>query len=230
MGKNRLKEVILIIAVLLLSLSSSAQAEYYFEMGERLLRSGMEGTDVALLQQFLAQKGYYNKDKTDGIFGRLTEKAVKDFQDDNNLQVDGIVGPQTFSAISKETVGSASRSEFKREEILLLARVIHGEARGESFRGQVAVGAVVLNRVADSRFPNTLRDVVMEDGQFCILFDGQINLYPGEKSLEAARAALVGYDPSRGSLFFYNPAIANNSSWVAKRPVAIRIGNHVFTH
>ncbi len=229
MGKLRVIFFTLLIAIILLSYNLSAQSSYFVELGERVLRAGMEGTDVAILQEILAQKGFYNKEKIDGIFGKITEEAVRKFQRENELTVDGIAGPQTFSALPKDTGVPASRSDFNREEILLLARVIHGEARGESFRGQVAVGAVVLNRVADSRFPNSVRDVVMQDGQFCILFDGQINLYPGEKSLEAARAALLGYDPSRGSVFFFNPAIASNSSWISQRPVVVRIGNHVFS-
>ncbi len=229
MGKLRTRTITLFIAIILISYSFSLQASSFIDLGERVLRSEMEGADVALLQQLLAQKGLYKADSIDGIFGKITENAVRDFQRSNNLTVDGIAGPKTFSALPKDSGVSASRSEFNRDEILLLARVIHGEARGESFRGQVAVGAVVLNRVADPRFPNSIRDVVMQDGQFCILFDGQINLYPGEKSLEAARAALLGYDPSRGALFFYNPTIATNSAWISQRPVLLRIGNHVFT-
>ncbi len=229
MGKLRTILIPLFIAIILISYSFSLQALFFMDLGERVLRMGMEGTDVALLQQLLAQKGFYKSDAIDGIFGKMTENAVREFQRSKNLKVDGIVGPETFSALPKDSGVSASRAEFNRDEILLLARVIHGEARGESFSGQVAVGAVVLNRVGDPRFPDSIRDVVMQDGQFCILFDGQINLYPGEKSLEAARAALLGYDPSRGALFFYNPAIAANSSWVSQRPVSVRIGNHVFT-
>lgn len=228
--EKRFLPLFLMVFLFVAVLSYSVQASFFVDLGDRILRKGLEGTDVALLQQTLAAKGYYDPGQVDGLFGPMTEKALKQFQRNNGLTADGIFGPQTEAALPQEEVPSASRSDFNRDEILLLARVIHGEARGESFKGQVAVGAVVLNRVENPEFPNSIREVVMEDGQFCAIFDGQVNYFPEEKSLEAARAALTGYDPSRGALFFYNPVIATNTGWISRRPVATRIGNHLFTY
>ena len=114
------------------------------------------------------------------------------------------------------------------EDIIQLAYLINGEARGESFKGKVAVGAVVLNRVKSDKFPNSIREVILQEGQFSCISDGQANLYPMKSSIAAAKAALLGYDPTNGALFFYNPKIATNVAWISERPVVARIGQHVF--
>ncbi len=230
MGKLRFVFLPLLIALILISYNFYTEAAYFIELGDRLLRSGMEGTDIAVLQHVLAKKGFYDPREIDGIFGPLTEEAVRKFQKENQLHVDGVVGPETLESVPQDLISGLYYFDVPQDEVLLLARVIYGESRGESFEGQVAVGAVVLNRVQDPKFPETIRKVIMQEGQFCITFDGQINLYPDRKSLEAARAAISGYDPTRGSLFFYNPEIATNAGWISRRPVATRIGNHVFTH
>lgn len=224
-----MKKAGLVILLLLLICGQVDASSNYYELGERVLKKGMEGVDVAILQQRLCLLGLYDSGDVDGIYGPKTVEAVKELQRRCGIKADGIVGPETIGCLPLDMPVS-SRADYNREDILILARVIHGEARGESFKGQVGVGAVILNRIKHPSFPNTIREVVMEDGQFSCLFDGQINYYPTEQSLDAARAALAGYDPTRGALFFYNPAIATNVAWISKRPVAKKIGNHLFLY
>ena len=140
--------------------------------------------------------------------------------------MDGIAGDSTFKQLPKLNIYQSM--DISRDSIILLARVIHGEARGESFEGKVAVGAVILNRVDDEQFPSTIREVILQRGQFSSLIDGQANLFPDQKSINAARAALVGYDPTFESIYFYNPDVATNISWISQRPVTLKIGDHVF--
>lgn len=213
-----------IFITLLCEIDSEASASYHFTLGDRVLRKGIEGADVAILQQKLKEAGIYNG-KIDGLYGANTMKAVRIFQELNNLKVDGIAGAKTINELPKSQL--MSRMDVSREEIIQLAYVIHGEARGENFRGQVAVGAVILNRVKDSRFPNNIREVVLQENQFSCFIDGQVNYYPSKTSIDAAKAALLGYDPSNGALFFYNPRIAN-LNWISDRPVVTEIGRHIF--
>ena len=230
----KLKRLIFFISLFAITLTlfnvsevTAIESEYYLELGERVLRNGDEGTDVALLQRKLKEENFY-EESIDGLFGPNTERAVKDFQQANNLTVDGVAGPETISNLPREDL--LSRVRFSRDEIISLARIIHGEARGEPFKGQIAVGAVVMNRVESDKFPDTIREVILQDGQFSCLFDGQANYqFPSEQEINAARAAMMGYDPSRGSLFFYNPEIAN-LYWISGRPIVKSIGEHVFAH
>lgn len=131
-------------------------------------------------------------------------------------------------AAAKEVL---SRGSIPKEELMLLARVIHAEARGESFEGQVAVGAVVLNRLANPHFPKTITEIVFQKNsrvyQFSPVGDGSINLEPDERSIQAALQALAGNDPTKGALFFYNPELSRDR-WIKTLPVITRIGNHVF--
>jgi len=217
----------LIIFILLVSVfaGTSVLADYNLILGNRVLREGDEGADVAILQQKLADLSLYNG-PIDGLYGSATKKAVKTLQKQYGLTVDGVAGEQTFQVLPKENL--VSRMDISREDILLLARIIHGEARGESFKGKVAVGAVVLNRVESKRFPDSIREVILQKGQFSCLIDGQAHYYPSEESINAAKAALLGYDPTYGSLYFYNPKVATNLTWISSRPVTVRIGNHLF--
>ena len=217
--------ILLLILILLFSFSCQKVEAALIELGARILHSGEEGSDVAVLQGKLKQLSLYGDD-IDGIFGPATRKAVRDFQLSFGLTVDGIVGPETFGKLPPDTLNS--RMAVSREDIILMARIIHGEARGEGFKGMVAVGAVILNRVASNKFPNTIREVIMQKGQFCSRVDGQAMYYPSQKSVEAAKAALLGYDPSHGSLFFYNPRTATNLTWISTRPVVTSIGEHLF--
>ena len=197
------------------------QAVYTFSV----IKQGNKGDLVKKVQQKLKNWGYY-KGKVDGIFGAQTKEAVKYFQRKNGLKVDGIVGKNTLRALGIST-SSASNSSYSENDIYLLAKVIYGEARGESYTGQVAVGAVVLNRVKSSSFPNTISGVVYQPYAFTAVADGQINLTPNETAKKAARDALNGWDHSGGALYYYNPKTAT-SSWIFSRTTIVTIGNHVF--
>ncbi len=190
---------------------------------------GSRGQEVKNIQYRLAKWGYY-KGKVDGIYGYLTFKAVKSFQYKNGLVVDGVAGPETLSAIGLPTGKAAAgtqQSSAGSRDADLLAHLIHAEARGEPYIGQVAVGAVVLNRTRDSRFPNTIAGVIYQPGGFDAVRDGQINLEPNKTAINAARDALNGWDPSYGCVYYYNPATAT-SKWIWSRPIIIRIGKHNF--
>jgi len=195
-------------------------------LGQRILEQGSRGGDVAILQRKLAEKGFYD-DRIDGLYGPKTRSAVEAFQSENELEITGRACENTLHKFSQDEK-IISVLEVSREEILLLARVINAEARGESFEGMVAVGSVIRNRVEDDRFPDTLREVIIEEGQFCSLIDGQADLYPNNEAKKAARAALLGFDPTHRSLYFYNPQIATNLAWISNRRVVKRIGSHVF--
>ncbi|NJD03111.1 MAG: spore cortex-lytic enzyme [Ruminiclostridium sp.] len=189
---------------------------------------GSTGQEVIDIQAKLYNWGYYNG-IVDGIYGYLTFTAVKGFQAKNGLTVDGITGPETLAALGLPTgvtpVGGGASSA--NSNINLLARLVHGEARGEPYEGKVAVAAVVLNRTADSRFPKTIAGVIYQPGAFDAVTDGQINLNPDQSAYNAARDALNGWDPSYGSIYYYNPATAT-SSWIWSRPIIITIGKHNF--
>ena len=187
-----------------------------------LSKIGSQGTEVRNIQTRLKAWGYYSY-TVDGIYGWRTAEAVKKFQRKHGLVVDGIAGPRTLEKIGLPTGETSSYNN----DLNLLARIINGEARGESYTGRVAVGAVVLNRVRSSSFPNTISGVIYQPGAFTAVSDGQINKPVVQTCVNAARDAMNGWDPSGGALYYYNPAIAT-SSWIWSRPVVARIGNHVF--
>ena len=173
--------------------------------------------------------GYYTG-AVDGIFGAKTKEAVKYFQRKNGLTADGIVGNKTLKALGMSTSGSSSSgatSSYSDKDIDLLAHLIYGEARGESYVGQVAVGAVVMNRIKSSSFPNTMSGVIYQRYAFTAVDDGQINLTPNATARKAALDAINGWDPSYGALYYYNPATAT-SSWIFSRKTTVTIGRHVF--
>ena len=193
-------------------------------------QQGSSGTTVKTIQKKLKNWGYY-KGSVDGIYGSQTREAVKYFQRKNGLKVDGIVGAKTLKALgindkssSTNTGGSSSYSDA---DVNLLARLIYGEARGESYVGQVAVGAVVLNRIKSASFPNTMSGVIYQKYAFTAVDDGQINLAPNATARKAALDAMNGWDPSYGALYYYNPATAT-SAWIFSRKTTVTIGNHVF--
>lgn len=190
-------------------------------------QQGSSGSVVKTMQQKLKNWGYY-KGSVDGIFGSKTKEAVKYFQRKNGLKVDGIVGNQTLKALGMSTSSSNSSSgTFSDSDLNLLARLIYGEARGESYVGQVAVGAVVMNRIRSASFPNTMAGVIYQSYAFTAVDDGQINLTPDATARKAAQDAMNGWDPSYGALYYYNPATAT-SSWIFSRKTTVTIGNHVF--
>jgi N-acetylmuramoyl-L-alanine amidase len=191
-----------------------------------VLKNGSRGADVRTVQTRLKNWGYY-KGSVDGIYGSQTVGAVKLFQRRNGLAVDGIVGAKTASAIGIRLSGTSSSGGISSSDLNLLARVIYGEARGEPYTGQVAVAAVVLNRVKSASFPNTIAGVIYQSGAFDCVADGQINLTPNATARNAAQDALNGWDPTYGCLFYYNPKTATNK-WMLSRPVKLSIGNHAF--
>ena len=188
-------------------------------------KQGSSGAVVKTIQQKLKNWGYYTG-AVDGIYGAKTTAAVKLFQKKNNLTADGVVGSKTLAALGISTASSTTTS-VSNSDLNLLARLIYGEARGESYTGQVAVGAVVMNRVKSSSFPNTISGVVYQPYAFTAVSDGQINLSPNSTAIEAAKAAMNGYDPTGGAIYYYNPATAT-SKWIYSRKVTVTIGRHVF--
>lgn len=225
---NKLQILSLIVFMLILIAFTDIKAQddpYHLTLGNRVLRKGDEGVDVAILQRKLKEIGLY-EGRIDGIFGKMTREAVVQLQKNNGLKADGVCGEKTLALLPPDNM--LSRMDVSREDIIQLAYLINGEARGESFKGKVAVGAVVLNRVKSDKFPNSIREVILQEGQFSCISDGQANLYPMKSSIAAAKAALLGYDPTNGALFFYNPKIATNVAWISERPVVARIGQHVF--
>jgi len=182
---------------------------------------GSQGDEVIQIQTKLKNWGYYNG-AIDGIYGTGTFNAVKNFQRKNGLTADGVAGSQTLAAM-----GISSGSTSGNNNLNLLARAINGEARGEPYEGQVAVGAVILNRVNHSSFPNTVAGVIYQSGAFDSVDDGQINLEPTATAVKAARDALNGWDPSGGCIYFFNPA-TSTSKWIWSRPIVKTIGKHCF--
>ena len=217
--------MIAVLMVLVILISAMLPAAVLAEN----LRYGSRGDKVKELQQKLKRWGYYTG-SIDGIFGSGTKAAVKNFQKKNGLTADGIVGPKTAAALGMNLTSSSSSSGSSSSssgDLYLLARLVHGEARGEPYKGKVAVAAVVLNRVKSSSFPNTIAGVIYQRGAFDAVSDGQINMQPDNESIRAARDAMNGWDPSNGCLYYYNPKTAT-SRWMLSRPVLLHIGQHAF--
>ncbi|MDR0958330.1 MAG: spore cortex-lytic enzyme [Clostridiales bacterium] len=211
-----------LVAISLIMTSFSVQKVTY----AAVYTWGSSGETVKLIQKKLKNWGYY-EGEVDGKFGMLTFEAVKYFQRKNNLTIDGIVGAKTLEALGIfENSEAATASSFEND-VWLLACVINGEGRGESYLGQVAIGAVVVNRVESPLFPDTLSGVVYQPGAFDAVSDGQVKLTPSESCLDAARDALRGWDPTGGALFYWNPKTAT-SQWIKQLTVVKEIGNHVF--
>ena len=202
------------VNISLIALAQQAQAVTF--------RQGSSGEQVRVIQTKLKNWGYYDG-AVDGVFGSQTTQAVKYFQRKNGLTPDGIVGPATLKALG---MGS-STSSSQDTSVDLLARVISAEARGEPYSGQVAVGAVILNRVEHPSFPNTIAGVVYQPGAFTCMVDGQFNEPVAESAVRAARDALNGADPSGGAIYYFNPNTAT-SSWIWSRPLILQIGSHRF--
>ena len=177
----------------------------------------------------------------DGIFGSGTKKAVILFQKKNGLTADGIVGKATYKALgmndsynalngssgSSGSGGTGGVNGYTSSDVYLMAKAIYAEGRGESYTGQVAIGAVIMNRVKSPQFPNTISGVIYQKGAFTAVADGQINLEPNDTAYRAARDAMNGWDPTYGCLYYYNPAVAT-SSWIFTRQTVTVIGKHVF--
>lgn len=203
-----------------------------------VLKQGSSGGEVKQVQKKLKQWGYY-KGGVDGVFGAGTKAAVIAFQKKNGLTADGVVGKATYKALgmtgsynallqqSGSSSSNGSVGGFSSSDVYLLAKTIYAEGRGEPYIGQVAIGAVVLNRVRSAQFPNTISGVVYQKHAFTAVTDGQINLTPNETAMKAARDAINGWDPSGGAIYYYNPAVAT-SAWIFDRQTVTVIGKHVF--
>ena len=192
-----------------------------------LSKYGSRGNEVTQIQTKLKRWGYY-KGSVDGIYGSKTISAVKSFQRKNGLTADGIAETKTLAAMGiTSSSNSGSSSSSNSSNLNLLARLVHGEARGEPYSGQVAVAAVVLNRVKSSKFPNTVAGVIYQAGAFDVVSDGQINMSPDSTSIKAAQDAINGWDPSYGAIYYFNPNTAT-SKWIWSRPLTVVIGNHRF--
>jgi N-acetylmuramoyl-L-alanine amidase len=206
---------IIAVNILVIAIAQEADAAVY--------RRGSSGAVVAQIQTKLRAWGYFSG-AADGVFGPKTEQAVKNFQRRNNLAADGIAGPATLAAMGISAAGAPSAQSGDAN---LLARLISAEARGEPYDGQVAVGAVVLNRMKHPSFPNTMSGVIYQTGAFTCIVDGQFDMPVAESSRKAARDALNGCDPSGGAIYYFNPKTAT-SAWIWSRPALLDIGKHRF--
>lgn len=191
-----------------------------------LSKVGSRSEEVRQIQTILKQKGYYTGN-IDGIFGTQTKNAVISFQRDNGLKVDGIAGKQTLQALGITQTNQGSYGGYSSADYELLARIISAESRGEPYLGQVAVGAVVLNRIEHPSFPDTLSGVVYQKGAFSCLNDGQFYEPISDSAYNAASDAINGLDPSGGAIYYYNPAKSTNK-WILGREIITVIGSHRF--
>lgn len=220
------KKIIFIILLLGLVVTFDVVLMSWNSEVEALSKYGSRGSEVRTIQEKLKRWGYYSG-SVDGIYGSQTVSAVKSFQKKNGLTVDGIAGTQTLKAMGITSSSSSSSSSNNLSNVNLLARVVYGEARGEPYTGQVAVAAVVLNRVKSSKFPNSISGVVYQNGAFDAVADGQINMTPDTTAKKAAQDALNGWDPSYGAIYYFNPSTATNK-WIWSRPMTVTIGKHRF--
>lgn len=221
MRRNNNKLKLLIVVAVILSFILIVQNFTVFSLS----KYGSTGSEVTAIQTRLNELGYLSG-KADGIFGSKTKSALIKFQKDNGLTADGIAGSKTLKALGI-TSGSSSSSKFTESEISLLARIISAESRGEPYEGQVAVGAVILNRIDHPSFPNTLAGVIYQPSAFSCINDGQVNENVSDSAKKAAKDAINGWDPSGGAIYYYNPAKTTNK-WIYSRAVICVIGNHRF--
>ena len=209
------------VNIFIIALAQHASAELY--------KKGSSGPTVSEIQTRLKNWGYYTG-SVDGVYGSKTEKAVRWFQQKNGLSADGQVGDETLAALGIPAGGAASDSTGSQSgsgSLDLLARLISAEARGEPYEGQVAVGAVVLNRTQHPSFPNSIAEVIYQPGAFSCLDDGQFDEPVAESAYRAARDAVNGWDPSYGAIYYFNPSTAT-SKWIWSRPLIVNIGKHRF--
>ncbi len=226
MLKNKKTIISIIVIILTFTIFISYNTFFRNNKVEALSKYGSRGNEVTQIQTKLKRWGYY-KGSIDGIYGTQTQKAVRYFQSKNGLKVDGIAGKNTLVAMGIYKSSNNNTNSSYSTNLDLLARLVHGEARGESYTGKVAVAAVVLNRVKSSSFPNTVAGVIYQKGAFDAVSDGQINLSPDSTSKKAAQDALNGWDPSYGAIYYFNPNTATNK-WIWSRPMTVTIGNHRF--
>lgn len=219
------KALIALVAVVFCGVFAFSLFDGAERANAEVLKNGSKGTLVKTVQTKLKNWGYYTG-SVDGVYGPKTVAAVKYFQRKNGLTQDGVVGAKTAAAMGVSLTSSAGGS-YSSGDAYLLAKCIYAEARGEPYTGQVAVGAVILNRVRSSKFPNSISGVIYQPYAFTCVSDGQINLTPDATAKKAAQDALNGWDPTGGCLYYYNPATAT-SSWIWSRTVMLSIGKHNF--
>ena len=221
MRKYRLFTAVISLLIVAVAVFNSGS----FKSEQVLSKYGSRSNEVRQIQTKLKELGYFNSN-VDGIFGAKTQSAVKAFQKSKGLTVDGIAGPKTLKALGISS-SSSSPTINNNNDINLLARVISAEARGEVYEGQVAVGAVILNRIEHPSFPDTIAGVVYQKGAFTCMTDGQINEPVADSAYRAARDAINGLDPSGGAIYYFNPQTAT-SKWIWSRPQIKTIGKHIF--
>ena len=222
--KNGLKYFWRILVILLVNVLVIALAVNYNGSVETLSKVGSSGQEVRQIQAKLKEYGVYSGE-VDGVYGSATKTAVIAFQKHNGLAADGVAGEQT---LRKMGIASGSgQGGFSSADVDLLAKIISAESRGEPYSGQVAVGAVILNRIEHPSFPNTLGGVIYQPGAFSCLYDGGVNAAVADSAYRAARDAINGSDPSGGAVYYYNPAKSTNK-WIFSRPVITVIGKHRF--
>ena len=224
--RPRLAFVLMLLVIMGSPMIASMPVSRNIQNIEVLSKTGSRGSEVRQIQTKLKNWGYY-KGNVDGIFGSKTREAVLWFQRKNGLTPDGIAGPATLAAMGIFTKSSSPSSTGGQSNINLLARLISAESRGEPYTGQVAVGAVVLNRMEHPSFPDTMAGVIYQQDAFTCLQDGEFNKPVAESAYRAARDAMNGWDPSGGAIYYYNPRTATNA-WIRKRPVVTTIGTHLF--
>ena len=210
--------ILLVFVISLLSITSVLIAQNI--KSENVIKA--DATNTRIVQAKLSALGYFNSE-IDGVYDKETIDAIKSYQQDKNLAVTGNLDSATTTALGVTDNAQAN------SDLYLLAKLIYSEARGEIYQGQVAVGAVVLNRVNDAGFPNTLQGVIYQPWAFTALHDGQFALEPNGTAYQAAQDAMNGWDPTYGCLYYYNPKTAT-SSWIFSRQIAVTIGNHVFCY
>lgn len=218
--------VIILVTAVYIPVINAAQPTLYW---------GSTGTSVRVLQRKLLAWGYYDG-RVDGTYGSDTYRAIIEFQRKNRLRVDGVAGPETWAALGYNWAGNrrtavvrttSARGVSRNNNVEMIARLVHAEARAEPFEGQVAVAAVLLNRVDSASFPNSINGVIYQPLAFESVANGQFNLPPTEENRKAARSAINGWDPTHGALFFWNPS-KPVSKWIWSRRIVRRIGEHVF--
>ena len=204
-----------IVAIILVNvIVITAIAYTYAETRETLSQIGSRGQEVRQIQQKLRQLGLYSG-SVDGVYGTATQKAVRQFQKNCGITADGIAGPQTLKYLGLGGGSTSSTNGYSSNDVYLLARIIAAEARGESYTGQVAVGA------------DSIAGVVYQPGAFSAVRDSNWNVAPTDTAKKAARDAINGWDPTGGAIYYYNPAKTSNK-WIRTRPVITTIGRHVF--
>lgn len=249
--KYKIKAAFIIFGIICLSffmVNTYLPKEEANAFTSQVLTRGSTGQDVKELQGRLKYIGFF-KGKVDGVFGWGTYWSLRNFQKEFGMKVDGVAGTKLKERLVKATKNykassdSASKSNsskssnkkqvtnapngYTNNDIKLMANAVYGESRGEPYIGQVAVAAVILNRLTSSSFPNSVSGIIYQPGAFTAVADGQINLTPNENAKKAVLDAINGWDPTTGCIYYYNPKTATNK-WIRKRPKILTIGEHIF--